>query len=197
MVTMFNFTRRNYFIDKKLQTKYILLAMAVLVVHTIVVLAAVFSPYIMMLSLDFPIAERTEAAKAFLLLHANAWPAIGGIILLFGVLTLFETHRIAGPIFRIKRGIRDIADGKLNMTIHLRRNDEFHDVAEELNSLSARFRQTVLMLQDNSSQLEAHIAEIETEIREKRLEETTGRRIVQKLQGSKETIQDILDRFHL
>ena len=50
----------------------------VLIVHTLIVLAAVFSPYIMMLSFDYPLDTRAEAAKAFLLVHANAWPVIVG-----------------------------------------------------------------------------------------------------------------------
>ena len=147
---MAQFTRKNYFIDRNLQTRYIILMVVVLIVHTLIVLAAVFSPYIMMLSFDFPNDTRAEAAKAFLLVHTNAWPVIGGFIIIVGVLTLFVTHRIAGPIFRLKKGIRDIADGRLNEKIILRKKDEFHDVAEELNALAARFRDSFSVLKEKS-----------------------------------------------
>lgn len=194
---MAQFTRRNYFIDKKLQTRYIVLMVVVLIVHTLIVLATVFSPYIMMLSFDFPLDKRAEAAKAFLLLHSNAWPVIGAFIIFVGILTLFVTHRIAGPIFRLKRGIRDIADGRLNETIHLRSSDEFHDVAEELNALAARFRDSFSLLKEKSSLLAGYIEELEQEIRDKKLDETVGRHIIRNMQESREAIQAILDRFHV
>jgi len=197
MTSMSQYNRRNYFIDKKMQTKYIVLVIAVLVLHTLIVLAAVFLPYFLMLSPDAPLDTRAEAAKAFLLVHANAWPVIVGIIIFFAIMTLFVTHRIAGPIFRIKRGIRDIADGRLNERIHLRKKDEFHDVAEELNSLAERFSVSFSVLKENSSLMAGYIGELEREILEKRLEESTGRQIIRKIQESRTAIQGILDRFHV
>jgi methyl-accepting chemotaxis protein len=194
---MAQFTRRQYFIDKNLQTRYIILMVVVLIVHTFIVLAAVFSPYILMLSFDYPLDTRAEAAKAFLLVHGNAWPVIGGFIIFVGILTLFVTHRIAGPIFRIKRGIRDLADGRLNETIHLRKKDEFHDVAEELNTLAARFRESFSLLKEKNSLLAGSIDELEREIRDKKLDETVGRHIIRNIQESREAIQAILDRFHV
>jgi methyl-accepting chemotaxis protein len=194
---MAQFTRRNYFIDRNLQTRYIVLMVLVLIVHTLIVLAAVFSPYILMLSFDYPPDTRTEAAQAFLLVHGNAWPVIGGFIIFVGFLTLFVTHRIAGPIFRIKRGIRDLADGRLNETIHLRKKDEFQDIAEELNALAARFRDSFSLLKEKSSLLARDIEELEQEIRDKKLDETVGRHIIDNLQESREAIQAILDRFHV
>ena len=194
---MTQFTRKNYLIDRNLQIRYIVLMVLVLVVHTLIVLAAVFSPYIMMLSFDFPHDKRAEAAKAFLLVHANAWPIIGSFIIFVGILTLFVTHRIAGPIFRLKRGIRDIADGRLNETIHLRKKDEFHDVAEELNALATRFRDSFSLLKAKSSLLAEHIEDLELEIRDKKLDEAVGRHIIENIQESREAIQAILDRFHV
>jgi len=194
---MAQFTRRNYFIDRNLQTRYIVLMVLVLIVHTLIVLAAVFSPYILMLSFDYPPDTRTEAAQAFLLVHGNAWPVIGGFIIFVGFLTLFVTHRIAGPIFRIKRGIRDLADGRLNETIHLRKKDEFQDIAEELNALAARFRDSFSLLKEKSSLLARDIEELEQEIRDKKLDETMGRHIIDNIQESREAIQAILDRFHV
>ena len=194
---MAQFTRKNYFIDRNLQTRYIILMVVVLIVHTLIVLAAVFSPYIMMLSFDFPTDTRAEAAKAFLLVHANAWPVIGGFIIFVGLLTLFVTHRIAGPIFRLKKGIRDIADGHLNEKIILRRKDEFHDVAEELNALAARFRDSFSLLKEKSSLLAGSIEELEQDIRDKKIDEKVGSRIIRNIQESREAIQAILGRFHV
>ena len=42
------------------------------------------------------------------------------------------THRLAGPMFRIKRTLRDIASGIYRPEVRLRDHDFFHDVAADL-----------------------------------------------------------------
>ncbi|MBU4375943.1 MAG: methyl-accepting chemotaxis protein [Candidatus Omnitrophica bacterium] len=66
-------------------------------------------------------------------------------VLIF-IFAIFISHRIAGPIYRVKSIIRDIGEGKLDKRIHLRKNDELHDLADELNkmqeNLKSRLKET-------------------------------------------------------
>ncbi|MDD5680809.1 MAG: HAMP domain-containing protein, partial [Candidatus Omnitrophica bacterium] len=55
-------------------------------------------------------------------------------ILIF-IFAIFISHRIAGPIYRIKSVIREMGEGKLDVPVYLRKNDELHDLAEEINKL--------------------------------------------------------------
>ncbi len=103
-------TRRNYFIAKGIQSKNILLTSLVMVIHTFIVLVAVFTPYSMMLTMDYPGPDKAEAARAMLLLQSRAWPIIGVIICFFAVMTLFMNHRITGPILNIKRGEKSLQE---------------------------------------------------------------------------------------
>jgi nitrogen fixation/metabolism regulation signal transduction histidine kinase len=45
------------------------------------------------------------------------------------------SQRIAGPLYRIRREISRVLEGRLNMRIRLRRRDELQDVASDINSL--------------------------------------------------------------
>lgn len=58
----------------------------------------------------------------------------------FGIVV---SHRIAGPIFRIKRTINDVVRGKDVELIHLRKKDEraLKDLAESINKLIAIIRE--------------------------------------------------------
>lgn len=47
---------------------------------------------------------------------------------------VFLTHRIAGPIVRLKRTMREIASRRLPSPITLRRKDHFKDLADEVNA---------------------------------------------------------------
>jgi len=55
-------------------------------------------------------------------------------VLIF-IFAIFISHRIAGPIYRIKSVIRAIGEGNLDAPVYLRKNDELHDLAEEINKL--------------------------------------------------------------
>jgi nitrogen fixation/metabolism regulation signal transduction histidine kinase len=64
---------------------------------------------------------------------------LSGFSLLFllsvALIGLVYSHRVAGPLFKIKVVCKDICDGNLSARIALRPNDEFRDVAEQLNQL--------------------------------------------------------------
>ena len=57
------------------------------------------------------------------------------------VFAIVISHRIAGPTFRLKRVIHDIGEGNLDsLPVYLRKTDELHDIAEELNKIEKKLR---------------------------------------------------------
>ncbi len=58
------------------------------------------------------------------------------LVLVFG---LFYSHRIAGPLFNLKRTMRRVGEGNLKATMKIRKNDEFHDVEESFNQMVEAF----------------------------------------------------------
>jgi signal transduction histidine kinase len=57
------------------------------------------------------------------------------LVFILAVLTIFLTHRIVGPIFKIKKTIRIIEEGQASERVFLRKHDEFKDLATEINGL--------------------------------------------------------------
>lgn len=64
---------------------------------------------------------------------------------LFGVIV---SHRMAGPIYRIKRNLKKMDQGDLRGEIHLRTNDDFKSLAESVNVLTRKWRQQVRNIND-------------------------------------------------
>jgi methyl-accepting chemotaxis protein len=61
-----------------------------------------------------------------------------GILAVFLVgIGIVGTHRIAGPLFAIKRHMNRVRTGKLHSRLQLRRGDELQDIAASLNALLA------------------------------------------------------------
>jgi hypothetical protein len=53
----------------------------------------------------------------------------------FIVDTIKISHRFAGPIFALRRAIREIVQGKAPRKLKFRRNDFWHELADDYNSM--------------------------------------------------------------
>jgi methyl-accepting chemotaxis protein len=189
--------RRIYFIEKKFQTKYIVLTILMLMIYTLIFVVIIFAPYMLTLYFDYPLAEKTEAARTLLLLHGTVWPAIGGMILLFSVLSIFITHKVAGPLYRLKTDISQVLAGDLNVVVRLRKGDDLKDLAAKVNLLIEELRTFVTASKNAHHLLDGYIRDLEQEITRKSLTEESGREIINKIQASRRNIEAALQKFHV
>jgi methyl-accepting chemotaxis protein len=146
---MKTYKRSNYFIDRRYQTKYIVLTLLLLLAYTITLIAMVFFPYVIDLESVGSLAQQTEAARTLLALHKRIWPGVITVILLFSVLSVYISHQVAGPVYRIKKAILNILAGDLTNPVHLRRRDELKDLAECTNLLRNELLTFYSVLRDN------------------------------------------------
>ena len=189
--------RRNYFIEKRFQIKYMLLTMLLLLVYSFIFVVIIFAPYMLTLYFDYPLVEKTEAARAILLLHAKVWPGIGIVILLFGAVSIFITHKIAGPLYRLKKSLSQVTEGNLNVVVKLRKWDDLQDLAEHVNILIEELRTFVTTLRNDYNLLSEYILELEHKIEIKMLTEESGREIINKVQESRKNIENALKKFKI
>ena len=80
------------------------------------------------------------------------WPTMAasvGIMLLFLFFyVMIASHRMAGPIFRLRRIIREMSEGDISGEVRLRKKDEFKHLAKEVDNLKVSLRAKVKQLQD-------------------------------------------------
>ncbi|MEZ4375988.1 MAG: hypothetical protein R3B07_34600 [Polyangiaceae bacterium] len=82
-----------------------------------------------------------------------AW-ALGGVlialVLLIGLAGIIVTHRVAGPIFKMKRQLREVGEGNLQIPSALRKGDElvhfFETFADMVRNLRKRQENEIAML---------------------------------------------------
>ena len=149
--------RRNFFIKKELQGRYIF-SFFIFVVLGSILYTAIFS---VLSSNTLTIVYkgnnlslgRTPYILFVEMLRAN-WLLIlsGGIIVL--VLSVFLTHRFAGPIYRFERTIDGMALGNLDFNIRLRKHDEGKDLAEAINRLKNTLSSNIDSMRDLSSSIQ-------------------------------------------
>jgi methyl-accepting chemotaxis protein len=193
-----NFTKRkNYFIEKKFQAKYLLLTILMLLTFSFLFVVIIFAPYMLTLYFDYPLAEKAESARVILLLHGRIWPWIGGVILFFGAVSIFISHKVAGPLFRMKKSLDKVTQGDLSVVIKLRKWDDLKDLAEHINLLVEELRTFVTALRNDYDLLSDYIQELEQKIEKKVLTEESGREIIRKVQASRKNIETALKRFNI
>lgn len=90
----------------------------------------------------------TGPARIFYTHFDDMWfhmgPALVASLLLLPVVlldVLRTTNRFSGPVFRIRNGLRHLAQGLPVAPIHLRRGDFWHELAEEFNAVAARVQE--------------------------------------------------------
>ena len=57
--------------------------------------------------------------------------------------TLFVSHKIAGPLFRFEKDIKAIANGDLTLMIHLRDDDQLRELAEDINAMTVSLNKKI------------------------------------------------------
>jgi len=192
---MAKFKRRKFFIDKKLQTKYIVLTILLLVIYTFLFVAILIFPYIVPLTFDAPIEEQAEAARMLLTLHKSIWPALGIVILIMSSVSIFITHKVAGPVYRFKKALAEISSGNLDISIKLRDKDDLKDLAEEFNLVTSDLRGLVTTLREDDETMSSCISELEDKIKSNQISNETGQELIKKMQARKESIAQALNKY--
>ena len=129
--------RRTFLINKKLQGKYALMIGGVLTFVLALMEAHAFL-VIRMIQPEFGDPVLLEPLKSLQL-----WMLASGLIfiIVIPVLSIFISHKIAGPLFRFEKTLREALESKGPVPpIHLRRGDELQSLADLINQLLDRFQ---------------------------------------------------------
>jgi len=180
-MTSYPWKRRKYYIHG-IQKKYALLTLGILTVYTFILSVNLFIPPSLKLKADVPLEEQIEAAAQFIALSDLLWPAVLISIPTFMVLSIFVTHRLAGPIYRIEQSLKQMAAGDLNFHVRFRSGDDLQELGDLINQTIQRQRdllQTVKSVHhkldetlkkagdrtEDSDRSKLYLREMETEIK--------------------------------
>jgi nitrogen fixation/metabolism regulation signal transduction histidine kinase len=128
--------RRIVLIEPRLQFRYLVLPLVVSATTAAALLALFVVQAETLKGLagsDRALLEEIQTVQT-LSIAAAVGVLIGhvGLIVWLG-LTL--SHRLAGPIYRLKKSMKQVAEGDREVRIHLRRRDELTDVATQFNEM--------------------------------------------------------------
>lgn len=131
---------RNIFINTSFQAKIILLIAGIVLMQAILTTGYFCSSFeqffqtpIALVDINSEFIEAAEELK--LQIFVGFMIANGGFLIFALLIGVYFSHKLAGPNYAIKRAITNLLDGVDQHNIHLRKGDEFHDLAERINTL--------------------------------------------------------------
>lgn len=167
-----------------------------LLVFSLAFLVPFILPAVKLVS-QIPLEERARAANQFLVLAQTVWPALAVLIPAVAVFSIYLTHRLAGPLFRIEQTARELIRGNLALHIRFRKGDELHELAGLLNEVLDSLKQAFLEIRES----EVHMREVLSWIMdEMRKQPSVNREVLNRLEialKGGERIEEVLKRFQL
>ena len=150
------YKRRHYFIKKDFQFRFIIKFCLLLLIGVVISTSLLFLFSQDTLTSSFKQSRLTIKNTALAILPATIYTnliTLGLITLATIVVTLFISHKLAGPLFRFEKDLEVIGEGDLTKTIRLRKKDQITDMADSLNKMTASLHEKVLAIRTEVEQL--------------------------------------------
>lgn len=170
--------RNTLFIDKKFQTR------SIVVVISIIALSGFLSGLILYFMLSSELSTDLQVAHSQI---KNTWESLGPAIIFGNVFTvivaavvaaiavLYQSHKVAGPMYRLKSICDEVSQGNFNPVTSLRKADQLIALANSfetmVNSLNTAKQQREEAINDIAVQMDQLIKETQADAEVKVLTE--------------------------
>ncbi|MFA5157022.1 MAG: hypothetical protein WC532_06495 [Candidatus Omnitrophota bacterium] len=150
------YKRGNYFIGKKFQTDFILKFCSLVFLGGILTVGGVY--LLAMRSTTVSVVHSRVLVRStadFILPVLVQTVVVVGIIVGIATIavTLFISHKIAGPLFRFKKVLKAVEGGDYCSEFQTRKLDQLQDVTNAFNSMIAKNREQINLLKLNFGSL--------------------------------------------
>jgi len=158
MDTKFSNRRRNYYIKKEFQRNFILKFCALVIIGSLISGVIIYVMSSSTVTTTFINSRLTIKSTADFILPSVLLSGVV-VIVVIGLstilITLFTSHKIAGPLYRIEKDVQEITAGNLKMRFNLRQGDEIRPLAASLDTMAQAIRSRIADAKDAEGELES------------------------------------------
>ncbi len=194
------FKRRNYFINKDFQGRYIFNYFILAAIGSILFIAvfSFFSSNTLSISYDnYHLQIGLTPGILFKKILSTQWVFIvlGGAVVV--IVTLFLTHRVAGPFYRFEIALNEMIGGNISRKIILRQKDEGKDLAVKINAFNTMLADRLSVMGDLTGQIGEASENLKNELASAAPDMETARTHVEKILAAQERIRTIVLDYQL
>ncbi len=133
--------KRKYIVDKKIQSRIaftMILEVLFLTISCTWIMIYITDYY--QGFIDYYITDSADKQNAMAIISKPIYCFLAGGValcsLIFGIMGILISHKIAGPLYRVKEQIKAIIDGNYKNKIKFRKGDLLHDIADLFNEMT-------------------------------------------------------------
>lgn len=147
------YKRSVFLINPAFQLKFSLIVCSVIIISTLIYPVIIFDFFKLLVAQTPNVPENIVAAQKNLILYLVIIQVV--ITSLVFIIFIFFTHKIAGPLYKLKNHLAAIREGNPISPLTFRKGDYFEDVAEEVTL----FLETVANNQESDFEYVEEIAQ--------------------------------------
>lgn len=143
------YSRRNYFIEKKFQSNFILKFCSLVALGGLLTIGIIYflaSRSTTVSIINSRVMAHSTADFLLPLLIQTVLIVVIIVSLATIAVTLMFSHKIAGPLFRFKKSIKTLEEGDFSAEFHTRHLDQLKELNAALNSMVVKVREQLNLL---------------------------------------------------
>ena len=156
-----SYRRKQYFIDKKFQTKFIVKFCTIIILSSLLIGALTFlfsqnSTTVAIENTQVTVKRTADFILPMLTSIAVIVAIFSALIVL--AISLLASHKISGPLYRLQREIASIEKLDLRRNFSIRANDQLQALAKSLNGMCNSLRSKQLEANTKLTKLKDYLA---------------------------------------
>ncbi len=189
---------RIYFIKKEFQARFIIKFCLIVILGTIISGIILYASTNQVLGNTY-----LESLNAIKVLNDNLISSliytslitVITISIVTIVITLFASHKIAGPLYRLEKSTEAIGNGDFTIETRLRENDEVTGVASALNEMTGKLRSKMVDIKTDLEDVKESSAVMESAIKDKRFSEKELKKQITSLSNRIKSLNRSISKF--
>ncbi|MBC8439154.1 MAG: methyl-accepting chemotaxis protein [Deltaproteobacteria bacterium] len=192
------FKRRNYFINKEFQGRYIFKYFLIAAIGSVLFMAvfSFFSSNTLSISYDdYQLQLGVTPLILFKKILSAQWVFIvvgGGVVV---IATLFLTHRVAGPVFRFRRSLNEMIDGDLSGRIVLRPKDESKELGEKINEFNLLLSKKLSLIESANLNIEIFVHQLKKNMKDADMDISSFEPLLNQILESQKNISTTINSY--
>lgn len=156
------YKRTIYLVDPKFQIKFSIFVTALVFLCSLIYPAVIYESYSRLIE-----AANTKGLTEMSIRLNNSKTSILQLLVLSQliftslafVISVFQSHRIAGPIYKLRMYLAKVREGNAQDKLFFRKNDNFKEIAEEYNLAMESIYKTIYEKNEMLEKLNLEISE--------------------------------------
>ena len=192
--------RKYYFIKKKFQTGFFI-KFIILIFMEVVFAIAIFA-FISRGTITTGYAGpelQVEGTLDFFLPTFSLFNLIAAILLgITGIIVfILVSHKIAGPLYRFEKSLKEISKGDLSLRCDLRKADQLVELADSLNQFTSSMDREMGQIKSNLSKTLTAFYDVKTTIASSQKDNSNLETVLNKLSEKLNTLKNSVDYFKI